>query len=209
MVKSKRISFLASLTQGYTTALDIGCDHGYVLKEALDYGYIKYAIASDLREMPLQNAIETLRNYPIKAILSDGFLAINEPFDVAIIAGMGAHLIKDIMKHAPLGDMTYIIQPNDRHSYLRKHLMEMGFMIVDEHAIYDRFFYLVMIVKRGNMVLSEEDLILGPILKHKKEAKPYYEHVLKRLDNIMIQADEKRVKELSHSYAIITNHLKR
>lgn len=209
MVKSKRISFLASLTQGYNTVADIGCDHGYVLKEAFDHGFIKAAIASDLREMPLQNAIETLKNYPIKAILSDGFLAINDSFDLAIIAGMGSHLIKDIMKHAPKDDVTYIIQPNDRHAYLRKQLMEMAFSIIDEHVIYDRFYYLVMVVKRGNMVLSDEDLILGPKLKEKDEANLYYENLLKRLERIMSQADEKRVKELSKEYTILLKHLER
>ena len=49
----KRIDFIASLLQGYEVAMDIGSDHGLVLKEALEQGYIKRGIATDNKVGPL------------------------------------------------------------------------------------------------------------------------------------------------------------
>ena len=51
-----RISFIAKLTKGYDTVIDIGSDHGLVLKYALDNNFIKHAIASDINEGPLNRA---------------------------------------------------------------------------------------------------------------------------------------------------------
>lgn len=188
MVKNKRIAFLASLLKGYQVAVDIGTDHGYVLKEAFDQGFIKRAIASDLREKPLTSAMMNLENYPVTFVLSDGFLNIKEPFDVALVAGMGAYLINEIMTHAPKGDQTYLLQPNDKQEIVRENLMHHGWMITNEWVIHDKFYYVIMEVKRGHMVLTKEDLILGPSLKIKPEAKDYYQFKLAQLNRIIDQA---------------------
>ncbi len=200
MVRNKRILFLASLLQGYDTVIDIGSDHGYVLEEAFKRGYIRYGIATDVRKMPLENSLQTLKNYPIKGVLSDGFLTIKDDFDCAVIAGMGAHLIADIMANAPLNDAVYILQPNDKHTSLRERLNALGFMITDEFIVHDKFYYLVMIVRRGHQDLSEEDLLLGPHLKLKEDAIPYYQRRIKTFENIMETADETRVNELKNEY---------
>ena len=50
MARNKRIDSIVEALKGYHTALDIGTDHGYVLKHALDQHYIKKGIASDLRK---------------------------------------------------------------------------------------------------------------------------------------------------------------
>ena len=52
----KRIDFLASLTKGYQNVIDIGTDHGLVLKKAFEKGYIKSAIATDINPKPLNSA---------------------------------------------------------------------------------------------------------------------------------------------------------
>lgn len=200
MVRNKRILFLASLLQGYDTVIDIGSDHGYVLEEAFKRGYIKHGIATDVRKMPLENSLQTLKNYPIKGVLSDGFLAINDDFDCAVIAGMGAHLIADIMVNAPLNKAVYILQPNDKHPSLRERINALGFQITDEFIVFDKFYYLVMVIKRGHQVLSEEDLLLGPHLKLKNESIPYYERRIKMYENIMKTADESRVNELRNEF---------
>ena len=48
----------------------------------------------------------------------------------------------------------------------------------------------------GDMMLSEEDLILGPKLKFKPEAKPYYHKKAMQIKKILNQVDEKRKTEL-------------
>lgn len=196
MARSKRITFLAKLLMGYNTVLDIGTDHGYVLLEALQKGYIKHGIASDLRNEPLLQAQKNLIGYDAKTIQSDGFLNINETFDCVMIAGMGAYLITEILDHAPQNSITYFLQANDKPELLRSYLINHGFMIEDEYVINDRFDYVILKVKRGYMNLSQEDLILGPKLKYKPESKAYYEKKVEILSKLLDQVDEKRYKEI-------------
>lgn len=207
MVKSKRISFIAGLTKGYHTVLDIGTDHGLVLQEAFMNGWIKQAIAADLREQPLMQAKKNLKNYPVTFVQSDGFLAIKDSYDLAIIAGMGAYLISEIMKHAKNDQATYILQANDKHDYLRNQLMHQGYKITNEYIIHDHFYYIIIECKKGHMTLSNEDLILGPILKTKPEAIPYYERKRKQIESLLSKVDQKRQDELNRVYKIYKDFL--
>jgi tRNA (adenine22-N1)-methyltransferase len=195
MARNKRIKYLAELTKGYDRVLDIGTDHGLVLLEAFKIGYIKSAIASDLREEPLNQAKKNLKQYEVEFVLSDGFENIKTSYDLAIIAGMGSYLITDIMKKAPK-DKTYILQANDKHHVLRKFLSENGFYLEDEYVIHDKFYYVIMIVKKGKMNILPEDLYLGPKLKHKAEAIPYYQHKIKQYEKVLPKTDDDRKDEL-------------
>lgn len=206
MARSKRIKFLASLTQGHHTVLDIGTDHGLVLKEAFDLGYIKDAIASDINEAPLLQAQKNLKNHPVKYVQSDGFSHIKDNFDLVIIAGMGAFLITQILDRAPNSDgITYILQANDKTSYLRKYLCDHGFLIEDEFIIVDRFYYEIMIVKKGQMNLSETDIVLGPKLRLKPESQKFYLYKAAQILKIIHKTDEKRRNELEKLYKIYQN----
>jgi tRNA (adenine22-N1)-methyltransferase len=205
MVKSKRIQFLAELTQGFDTVVDIGTDHGFVLQKAFENKYIKRGIATDLREKPLESAMRNLKNYPTSFVLSDGFLNVSESFDLAIIAGMGATLICDILENAPLGNEIYLLQANDKIEILRAYLGNHHFEIIDEYIIQDKFYYIILKVKRGEMLLLEEDLYLGPYLKNKSEALPYYAKKTAQIEKIMVKADEKRKEELVKMLKIYKN----
>ncbi|MBE0700529.1 MAG: SAM-dependent methyltransferase [Acholeplasmataceae bacterium] len=205
MVKNNRLSLLAELSKGFHTVLDIGTDHGLVLKEAIDFGFIQKGIASDLRESPLKQARKNLKNYPIDFIKSDGFLAIDKPFDLAIIAGMGSYLIADIMKNAPEGNHMYILQANDKVEYLRKFLQDNHFDIIDEFLVFEKRFYVILKVTRGEMALSESDLYLGPILKKKPNSKPYYDYKAQQIKKVINRTDDDRKKHLEKLYDIYHN----
>ncbi len=205
MARNKRISFLAELTKGSKTVLDIGTDHGLVLLEALKKGYIENAIASDLREKPLAQAKKILAGYNVSYFQSNGFESIKMPFDLAIIAGMGANLIGDILQKAPFGKQIYILQANDKIELLRQFLCENEFKIIDEFIIEDKFDYVVLKVCRGKMDLLEQDLYLGPILKYKPEAMKYYQKKAKQIKKIMLKVDEKRYDVLDKMYRIYQN----
>ena len=161
MARNKRIQAIVEALQGYHTVLDIGTDHGYVLKDALDLNYIQKGIASDLREKPLQKAKERLKNYPVTFYQSDGFLSIDIPFDVAVIAGMGSYTIIDILKNRPDLKEDLLVMPHDNIDVLRRYLAENNFMIDYEKIIYDRHFYTLFKIKRGKMILSEKEIHTG------------------------------------------------
>jgi len=192
MVKSKRIQFISELTKGFNKVVDIGSDHGLVLLEAFKNGYIKEAIATDVREKPLKQAMKNLENYPVKFILSDGFLNIKEHFDLAIISGMGSYLISDILIHAPKNNEVYILQANEKTEVLRKFLLENQFKIIDEYIVFDKFYYVILVVTSGLMTLDENDIYLGPILKNKPESKNYYQQKIKQIDKIYSKTDPER-----------------
>lgn len=205
MAVNKRIAFLAELTQGYDTVLDIGTDHGLVLRTAFENQYIVRAIASDLREGPLQQAKKNLKGYPVEYIQSDGFLAIDQPFDLVIIAGMGAHTITEILKPHKAEQTRFILQANDKIEFLRQFLMENHFLIVDEHYIYDKHHYIIIEAIKGEMTLSKSDLYLGPILRHKVESKDYYAYKVKQIKQIIAKVDTKRKTDLINILEIYKN----
>lgn len=161
MARNKRIQAIVEAIQGYHTVLDIGTDHGFVLKDALDLNYIQAGIASDLREKPLQKAKQLLKNYPVTFYQTDGFLSIDTPFDVAVIAGMGSYTIIDILKSRSELKEDLIIMPHDNLDVLRRYLAENNFMIEYEKIIYDRHFYTLFKIKRGKMMISEKEVYTG------------------------------------------------
>jgi tRNA (adenine22-N1)-methyltransferase len=99
------------------------------------------------------------------------------------------------------------LQPNDKESHLRQRLSELGFMITDEFVVHGRFYYVIIIAKRGNMTLSNEDLILGPSLKHKVEAIPFYERRLNIMSDIMKKADDAKQEIMKEEFQILSNYL--
>ncbi|MFU8792418.1 MAG: tRNA (adenine(22)-N(1))-methyltransferase [Acholeplasmataceae bacterium] len=206
MAKSKRIELLALLTKGSHTVLDIGTDHGLVLKEAFEKAYITDAIASDINEKPLFQAKKNLKDHPVTYVISDGFSQIKTPFDMVVIAGMGAFLITQILDLAPSdAHITYCLQANDKVEYLRKYLADHGFNIIDEHVLLDKFYYVILVVKRGIMTLTEEDRYLGPILKHKPESQAYYAQKAATIKKVLPKTDALRKKALEKIYKIYHN----
>lgn len=191
----KRLDLIASLLKGYDVAVDIGSDHGYVLKYALDNNYIKRGIASEIAEGPLNNAKSNLKDYPVTFYLSDGFDKIDEKFEIGVISGIGVYTIIDILSRAPQAE--YLLQPNDKHEILREYLSKNNFQIVDEYITFDKFFYIVIHVKPGIEILSEEDIYLGPKLKYKKEAQKYYKLKLSHLCEIEKKCDDETKEKIS------------
>lgn len=180
-----RIKFIASLLKGANTVLDIGTDHSKVLIEALKNDYIKKGIGSDINAGPLKNALKNIKKAKLEdkitLIQSDGFKNIKADYDVVVITGMGFELIKSILKETHKEPNYYLIGSHHQVHYLRKYLSENNFKIIDEELVFDKKYYVFLKVISGKELLIGEDLYLGPILKTKKEAYPYYKDSLNKL----------------------------
>lgn len=170
-----RIDLLASLCKGSDTICDVGCDHAYVLVKALLEYDCKRGIASDINAGPLSAAKENIKakglEDRIDIVLSDGFKAINQSFDAAVIAGMGGNLIKTILEDSILKvkGKKLIIEANKDQSVVREYLMNHGFMIQDEFAINDNDkYYEIMVAIPGNITYTPNEIKFGPILLKKK-----------------------------------------
>lgn len=204
-----RIAFIGELTKGYETVIDIGSDHGLVLKYALDHKYIKHAVASDINKGPLNHAKKNLAGYPVRFYLSDGFKSVDKDYNLAVITGMGPHLIIDILKEVMhLEDKTYILGANEKIEVLRTWLSNNGFNIVDEYVIFDGFYYVFLKVIKGSMTLTEEDIYLGPKLKTKKEAQAYFKHKYNHYLDLSKKAKGEKLVEIEKTLQLFSNVIK-
>ncbi|MFA7376620.1 MAG: class I SAM-dependent methyltransferase [Acholeplasmataceae bacterium] len=195
-----RIDTLASLTKGIDTLLDIGTDHGYLIVKALKEGFINQAIAADLNSGPLSQAMKNIKNEglneKVSFIKSNGFESIDQPFDGVCIAGMGMHLISEILSQPHKKADKYILQSNTRVFELRSYLSSNGFKIVDEKVVYDKHYYVIVVAIKEKESLNYEDLLLGPVLKHDKNAIKYYQKEMNKLKTILSYVDSDKKNQL-------------
>ena len=129
------------IRQGAVVA-DVGTDHGYRPIVLINAGHIPFAVATDIREGPLDRARRNARKYGaedrMKFELSDGleFLGTGEyAVDDIVICGMGGETIASIIAasgYAIKKDVRLILQPMTKACELRKYLYSSGFDIEEE-----------------------------------------------------------------------------
>ena len=98
---SPRLLTCASMVKGEFVC-DIGTDHAYLPVYLVTSGKCRQAVATDIKEGPLDSAKGTLKRYgvisSIKLILSDGFDKVNpKGITDVVIAGLGGENIRDIL----------------------------------------------------------------------------------------------------------------
>ena len=171
-----RLEFLASLTEGSNSVLDIGSDHAYTVVYAVNKYHVSSATAADINIGPLLNAKENIHSFKLEnkidTILSDGFKNIERSYDTVVISGMGGKLIKDILENGlskKKNFKKFILQANSDKLVLREFLAKNDFLITDEFLIKDNNkFYTVIECTSGYMKLTSLELEFGPYLLRKK-----------------------------------------
>lgn len=181
---------------------DIGCDHGYLSIHLLTRGVASSAIASDLREGPLQSAVANAEKFGVRDkmefYLSDGVRNIPRDFDTLVCAGMGAHTMVSILEDAPwLKDSRYrlILQCQIKTPLLRRHLSENGWHICREAVLRDgKFLYTVMeaLYTPEKSRLSAGQCFFPPALhgNDAPETAAYFRWILKDLKKIVTSRGE-------------------
>lgn len=178
---------------------DVGCDHGYLSIHLLTHGIAASAIASDLREGPLQSARDNAAKFgvheKIEFCLSDGVQNIPRDFDTLVCAGMGAHTMISILESAPwLQNPRYrmILQCQIKTPMLRQYLTEHGWFIQQEAVLRDgKFLYTVMevVFDPATPRLTPGQCYISPVLSGEDMAE-YRHWVLKDLEKIVISRGE-------------------
>ncbi len=149
-----------------TVAADIGTDHGYVATELIKTGRAKQVIASDVRQGPLDAAIENIKKNKmedvIEARLGSGLSVLNlGEVDTAVIAGMGGELICQIIKDdiEIAREMKLVLQPMNSQYELRKFLIENGFIIkMEDIECEGERVYNILLVEKGEMKPFTKDI---------------------------------------------------
>ena len=170
MEDKKRLLDIVKILDKNKKVIDVGTDHGLVPLYLAKNNISKDIIATDISKPSLQKLIDRLDDNTskiIKTIHTDGFKGLkSEPNQVAIIAGMGANTIIDIINDSLdfVRNLDYlIIESNINTSLLREYLMENDFDIELDFLTYEkRKFYDILKVKdKKTRYLSFEEYYYG------------------------------------------------
>jgi tRNA A22 N-methylase len=137
---SPRLQSVADLVPPGARFADVGTDHAYLPVWLILTGVVSHAIASDLREGPLDRARQTAQRYGAAERMSfrlcDGLDRIGpDEADTIAIAGMGGETIAQILAAAPWtaeGERRLLLQPMTAHPELRTWLNSHNFRIERE-----------------------------------------------------------------------------
>lgn len=178
---SRRLQTIAGQIPLGTTMADIGSDHAFLPCYTCLQGITTQAIAGEVAQGPLQAADSQVRRSglteTISVRLGDGLdvIAYGE-VDVVVIAGMGGHLIVNILnagKERLHGISRLVLQPNVREKTVRLWLLQHDWELVDEVITEeDKKTYEVLIAKPGSgrapyTALIDQELAVGPFLMKK------------------------------------------
>ncbi|MGE7623325.1 tRNA (adenine(22)-N(1))-methyltransferase [Viridibacillus sp. NPDC096237] len=172
---SKRLETVAKFVPQDAIVADIGSDHAYLPCYLVHNNIAKSAIAGEVVKGPYESACHEVQKEQlttkITVRLADGLAAI-EPGDgitAITIAGMGGPLITSILEKYPLaleGVERLILQPNIHAKVIREWALQNSWKIINEVILLeDEKLYEILVLERGEMILSELDKLLGPVLK--------------------------------------------
>lgn len=199
---SDRLLACAGFVHPGDRVADIGCDHGYLSIHLLCQGIASSAIASDVRQQPLQCAIRNAEKYgvqdKIEFHLSDGVNAIPRDFTCMVCAGMGADTMIHILEDAPwlkAEQYRLILQCQSKTPMLRKYLSDNGFSIRKESVLRDgRFLYTIMEVSYDPDAprLTPAQCYFPPVLPACEEVAAYHKWVV---DGLKIATEHQDIPE--------------
>lgn len=205
MKLTPRLEAIASLIESNTKVADVGSDHGYLAVYLHQLGKGIIPIASDINVGPVENAKETLieekLEHEIEVRLGGGL----EPYslgevDVAVIAGMGGILIKDIIEQSldKIVALKYaVLQPMTQQPYLRQWLIDNHFEIFNERFVNEGSkFYEIFCIRSGQMPEFNEiayDIGFNRCdqSQSKEEYKAFLSHKLEKFEQVRTEIENK------------------
>ena len=171
---SDRLKTVASFVERDTVLADIGSDHAYLPCYLVHQSIISKAIAGEVVKGPFESALKQVKSEglekQIEVRFGDGLQVIEDADQVGTItvAGMGGPLIASILeagKHKLTNVHTLILQPNIHAKAIREWAIKEHWKIDQETILEEHSkIYEVIVLKKGNMELNEQELLLGPIL---------------------------------------------
>lgn len=155
MEDKKRLLDIISLIDKNKKVIDIGTDHGLVPLYLAKNGISKEILATDISEKSLdklRGVLDSDSKNLIQTMVTDGFKGINKKEgQVAIIAGMGANTIIDIIEESMdfAKNLDYmILASNVNTEKLRLFLVEKGFEIMNDFLSFENKKYYDIIKTR-------------------------------------------------------------
>ncbi len=158
-----RLEVLLSLIPNCNVLADVGCDHGYLSKYALEKKLCKKVIISDISAKSLEKAIVLLKPYgsKVSSYVCDGFKLYEGQADFAVIAGMGGEEICLILKGVETLPNGLLLAPQKNNDKVRRLLIELGYKITSDFTFLDGKFYDVIKAEKGKDSYTEKEYIFG------------------------------------------------
>ena len=191
MKLTERLEVIASFVDKGKTVADIGTDHGYLSAYLIEENISQRVIATDVNEKPLQKAINHIIEHElgedIETRLGNGLEPIAQgEVDICIIAGMGGHLIANIMEDSKAVSKTidtFILQPMTGEEELREYLYKNNYTIINEKLAKEgkRYYHILKVIhgsdklnddinlEIGSKLIENKDELLGELLEKKIE----------------------------------------
>ena len=161
-----RIEIICSYISASKTFADVGCDHGYCAKYAIESGLCEKVFITDISSKCLEKAEKLLAKYidsgKCEAVCCDGLGGIDEDCEQVLIAGMGGEEILKILKQSFI-PRNFIFQPMKNAPELRAYLIENGCKITVDDIFFDGKYYFIIKGERegGTALYSPEELLFG------------------------------------------------
>lgn len=189
-----RIKAIASLVDNDALVVDIGTDHAYLPIYLYENDITKNIVASDISSNALLFAKNNLEKHnlrgKIKLVVSDGFINLDECFDIAIISGVGTETIKKILDNEVLPNKL-ILSSHKNVSDLREYMFKIGYKIEKEIIVYENnIYYNIIKYVKGKDILSKYDLLVG--LSNDIN---YKKHLLNKYKEIYEKSHDKKYLE--------------
>ena len=140
----KRLQTIVDYVNPDQRVADVGCDHAYVSMELAEKKNCT-CIAMDIKEGPLETAKENIwgqrLDKKVETRLADGLKELREgEVDAVVIAGMGGHLIVDILKDGAeklRPGMQLVLSPQSDLRLVRYELRKRNIFIEQESCLQD------------------------------------------------------------------------
>lgn len=157
-----RLEEISKFIEKDSVIVDIGSDHGKLIKYLFDIKKIYKAYATEINYGPYLNCKNNTNEIDVEVFHTDGLINFERNVDAAIISGLGSNSMINIIDSSinKFKKMKYfVIQPMNKLQNIRRFLFENSFSIIREATILDNFYYNIMLVI--NKKQKEYDFILG------------------------------------------------
>ncbi len=160
MIITSRLQKIVNFIEPCNTLFDVGCDHGYVSKLALESGLCRRVVLSDISKPSLLKAEKLLSDYfpnNAESVVCDGLPNFSQ-IEQAVICGMGGEVIVKILAESKVLPHKLVLQPMKNTKKVREILFKLGYGIKAD-LVYrcEGKFYDFVVAEKGLKVREYED----------------------------------------------------
>jgi tRNA (adenine22-N1)-methyltransferase len=165
---SQRLLTLASLCPTTGPLLDVGSDHGHLLKILFQQGFPFPLFGSELTLASFQSLKKSVEDFPFTIYQANGLQDLPKGIATIVIAGMGGLLMIEILTQGfdHLTSIQHLVLGPQRDAHhLRYWLADHGWQIRAERFVLEgNQGYPLLLASPGKMVLTDIEARYGPKL---------------------------------------------